>query len=77
MYNAAEISAYDHGTHTRRGPASITVKGALAVRYRGHGPPEEAELGLWIPSTSTPEAENAPTITAITTTSNGADTDAP
>ena len=77
MYNTAEISSNGNGTHTRRGPATDALKGALAPRHRGHGPPQEAELGLWLPSASTPEAQDAPTVTAITAASNGADTDAP
>ncbi len=76
MYNTAEISSNGNGTHPRRGPATDALKGALAPRHRGHGPPEEAQFGLWLPSTSTPETEDAAAVAAITAASNGADTDA-
>ena len=66
MYNTAEISADDHGTHPRRGPATDTIKGALAIGHRGHGPPQKTELSFWLPSTGPAEAENALTVTAIT-----------
>ena len=76
MYNAAKSRADDYGPHPRRSPAIVTVKGALAPRHRGHGPPEEAQLSFRIKSTGTPEAQDALTLTAITAASNGADTDA-
>ena len=66
MYNTAEISSNGNGTHPRRGPATDALKGALAPRHRGHGPPQEAEPGLWLPRAGPSEAEDAPTVTAVT-----------